>query len=65
MKISIREKEILHLIAYEHTSGEIAEKLYISIDTVKTHRKHLFDKLGVKNIAGLVRRGFEYGMIQV
>lgn len=65
MKISIREMEILHLIAYEHTSNQIAEKLYISTDTVKTHRKHLFDKLGVRNIAGLIRKGFEHGYIQV
>ena len=65
MEISIREKEVLHLIAYEHTSTQIAEKLYISIDTVKTHRKHLFDKMGVRNIAGLIRKGFEYGILQV
>ena len=65
MKISVREKEILNLIAYEYTTHEIASKLFISIDTVKTHRKHLFSKMDVKNIAGLVRRAYEYGIMQV
>ena len=65
MKISVREQEVLHLIAYEYTSTQIAQKLYISPDTVKTHRKHLFYKLGARNVAGLVRKGFEYGFIQI
>ena len=50
-----REKEILHLILDEMTSQEIAKKLHISIKTVESHRKHLLQKTGAKNIAGLVR----------
>ncbi|MBK8504633.1 MAG: helix-turn-helix transcriptional regulator [Saprospiraceae bacterium] len=42
--ISDREKEVLELIAYENTNDEIAEKLYISIHTAKTHRKNLLEK---------------------
>ncbi len=61
--ISTREKEILHLIAYEHTAREIAAKLYISPHTVTTHRKNLLFKLGAKNTAGLVRLGFENGLL--
>jgi len=57
--------EILHLIAYESTSQEIASKLYISNHTVITHRKHLMEKLRVKNTAGLIRRGFELGFLSV
>ena len=63
--LSQREKQILHLIAYEHTSAEIAEKLFISCHTVRSHRKNLLSKLSVKNIAGLIRRGFELGIFRV
>ena len=65
IKISKREKEILHLIAYEHTANEIAQKLYISPHTVISHRKNLIGKMGVKNTAGMVRKGFETGLLQL
>lgn len=61
--ISAREKEVLHLIAHENSANEIAAKLYISSHTVITHRKHLMEKLKVRNTAGLVRRGFELGLL--
>ncbi len=62
MEISSREKEVLHMIAYEHTTAEIAAQLYISLDTVKTHRRHLLDKMGARNVAGLIRRAYETGL---
>ena len=52
--ISPREKEVLELICRQHTTHEIADKLFISPRTVEVHRKNLLDKTGVKNIAGLV-----------
>lgn len=63
--ISKREQEILHLIAYEYTAQEMACKLFISLDTVKSHRKNLFQKLGVRNIAGAVRIAFEMKLIDL
>ena len=60
--LTSREKEILSLIVEEHTTGEIAKKLYISACTVETHRVNLIQKLGVKNTAGLVRVAFESGL---
>ena len=63
--ISPREQEILHLIAYEHSSKEIAEKLFVSHETVNSHRKNMMDKLGVRNAAGLVRVAFERGLMRV
>lgn len=48
-----REKEILTLIAQEFNTREIAESLFISINTVETHRKNLIKKLQVKNVVGL------------
>lgn len=61
--ISAREKEVLQLIAYEHTAKEIAKKLYISTHTVISHRKNLFSKLGVRNTAGMIRVAFEQGIM--
>ena len=63
--ITTREKEILHLVAYEHSTKEIAAKLYISNLTVMTHRRNLMLKMRVKNTAGLVRKGYEYGILQL
>lgn len=58
-----REKEVLHLIADELTTQEISEKLFISPYTVETHRKNLIRKLGVKNVAGLIRYACEHGLL--
>jgi DNA-binding CsgD family transcriptional regulator len=62
-KISSREIQVLRLIAYEYTSKEIATELYISTHTALTHRKNLMSKFDVKNTAGLVRKGFEEGIL--
>lgn len=61
-KLSMREKEVLSLILSEHTTQEIADKLFISVNTVETHRNHLLQKLGAKNLAGLVRIALEKGL---
>lgn len=50
-----REKEILTLIVKGNSNQEIAEQLYISIPTVKTHRSNILAKCDVKNTASLVR----------
>jgi len=60
--LSPRETEILRLITEEYTTGEIANKLFVSVETVRTHRKHLLEKFRARNMAGLVRRAFEYGV---
>ncbi|WP_028788850.1 response regulator [Terrimonas ferruginea] len=53
-----RETEILRLIAEEYTNQEIADKLFISLRTVETHRLNISQKLDVKNTAGLVREAY-------
>ena len=58
-----REVEIIKLIATEFNTNGIAEKLMISSFTVDTHRKNIVNKLGVKNIAGLVKFAFEHQLI--
>lgn len=50
-----REKEVLCLISEGNTNTEIAEKLFISADTVNSHRKKLLAKLEVKNTAMLIK----------
>ncbi|MCB9283072.1 MAG: response regulator transcription factor [Lewinellaceae bacterium] len=58
-----REIEVLQLIAEEFSNAEIAERLFISIRTVDTHRRNLLEKLGVKNTAGLVKNAIRLGLI--
>ncbi|NER80762.1 MAG: response regulator transcription factor [Leptolyngbya sp. SIO1D8] len=62
-KLTSREKEIITLIVHEFTTQEIADKLFISVKTVETHRKHLLQKLNVRNTAGLVRIAVEKGLV--
>lgn len=61
--LSSREKEILKLIAEEYTNPEIAEKLFLSVRTVDTHRQNLIQKLDVKNTAGLVKYAIKSGLV--
>jgi DNA-binding NarL/FixJ family response regulator len=61
--LSPREKEILQLIAEEHTSNEIANLLFISVKTVEKHRAKLMEKLNVRNIAGLVRMAVKFHLV--
>lgn len=62
--LSQREKEIIRLIAKEYTTDEIAEKLIISKHTVEAHRKNIFFKLQVKNIAGLIKIAIHLGVVK-
>lgn len=54
-----REMEILKLICDGFSSKDISEKLFISINTVETHRKKILLKLNVKNTAGVVKYAIE------
>ena len=58
-----REKEVLELIAGGLTNAEIAQKLFISVTTVDTHRKNLLAKFDVKNTALLIRTAVQRQMI--
>lgn len=62
-ELSSREKEILVLIANEYNTAEIAEKTFISLNTVNTHRRNLLSKLNAKNTAGLVKYAVENGLV--
>lgn len=64
-KISRREKEVLELIVQEHTTQEIANKLFISLKTVESHRSNLLAKMNARNTAGLVRIAMENNLIDI
>lgn len=53
-KLSTREIEILGLIMCGHTNHQIAEKLFISFETVRSHRKNILEKTGAPNTAALI-----------
>ena len=57
-----REIDVLKLIVQQNTTSEIAEKLFISVHTVETHRKNLIKKVKVKNVAGLVKYALQNGI---
>jgi len=63
--ITRREKEVLELIAKGLTNPEIAEKLFVSITTIETHRKNLLHKLNANNTASLVRQAFYFELITI
>jgi DNA-binding CsgD family transcriptional regulator len=63
LEITPRELEILELIARGMSNREIAEKLFVSENTVKTHSSRVFDKLGAKRRTQAVQLGKEFGLI--
>lgn len=63
--VSKREKEIIDFIGKGYITDEIAEKLCISKHTVETHRKNIFNKLQVNNIAALIKKSITLGLIDV
>lgn len=58
-----REKEILRLVCEEYSNAQIAEKLFISVGTVDTHRKNIIGKLGVNNTVGLVKFALTHNLL--
>jgi two-component system response regulator NreC len=61
--LSAREVEVLRLIALGHTNAEIAQKLYLSVRTVETHRSHIQQKLRVSSRAELVSYALQRGLV--
>ena len=61
--LSDRELEVLRLLATELTGPEIARHLFVSVNTLRTHTKHVFTKLDVNTRRAAVRRGTELGLL--
>ena len=58
-----REKEVLELIAEGSTNAEIAQRLFVSVNTIDTHGKDLLEKFNVRNTASLVRMATQMKII--
>ncbi len=63
LEITPRELEILELIAKGMSNREIAQKLFVSENTVKTHSSRVFDKLGAKRRTQAAQLGKEFGLL--
>ena len=63
--LSPRQREVLRLIAEGKTTKQIAQVLEISVKTVETHRAQLMERLGIHDVAGLVRYAILVGLIEV
>ena len=61
--LTMREKEILHLISKGLVSREIADLLFISVNTVNTHRQNIIEKLEVSNTSEAVRYALSLGIL--
>lgn len=62
-RLSKRERELIPLFSKGYTNVQIAEKLFISIRTIETHRANILRKTKTKNVAELVRFAFKNGLI--
>jgi DNA-binding NarL/FixJ family response regulator len=64
-KLTPRQREILTLIADGHTMKDIARSLSISVKTVESHRAQLMERLGIYEVASLVRFSIRMGLVKV
>jgi DNA-binding NarL/FixJ family response regulator len=62
-RLTPRQREILQLIAEGYTTKEIASRLDLSVKTVETHRTQLMQRLGIHDVAGLVRYAIKSGLV--
>ncbi|MGA9406566.1 MAG: response regulator transcription factor [Bacteroidota bacterium] len=62
--LTAREKEILELVSRGFTNQQIAEKLFISSRTIDTHRTNIMHKIGVHDVAHLVRYAIEHELVK-
>jgi DNA-binding NarL/FixJ family response regulator len=60
--LSPREREVLQLIAEGCSTKEAAARLHLSVKTIETHRRQIMDKLGIFNIAGLIKYAVREGL---
>ena len=64
-KLSAREREVLQLLAEGRTGAEIATRLALSQKTVETYRARLVEKLGIRDVAGLVKFAIQRGLVSL
>lgn len=62
-RLSLRQREILQLLAEGHTTKDIAHRLNLSVKTVETHRAQVMERLEIHDVPGLVRFAMRVGLI--
>lgn len=60
--LSVREQDVLKEVARGRSNGEIAQHLHISVDTVRTHLKHIYEKLHIESRAALIHFAVQAGL---
>ncbi len=63
-RLSLRQREVLQLLAEGHTTKDIAHRLNLSVKTVETHRAQVMERLEIHDVPGLVRFAMRVGLIQ-
>ena len=63
--LSKSEIKVLQYIAQGLKTTEIAEKMFVTKNTVQTHRQHINEKLGTDNVAGMIMEGLKRGLVNV
>jgi DNA-binding NarL/FixJ family response regulator len=64
-RLSARERQVLQLVAEGHTANEIATKLFLSPKTVETYRSRMMEKLGLRDLAALIKFAIQQGVISI
>jgi two-component system, NarL family, response regulator LiaR len=62
-RLTLRQREVLQLIAEGYTTKAIAGRLKVSVKTIETHRAQLMERLGIRDVAGLVRFALRRGLV--
>lgn len=65
LELTPRQREVLILIAKGYSTKDIARSLVISVKTVETHRAQLMERLGIHDVAGLVRYAIRTGIVKL
>ena len=60
--LSLREREVLQLLAEGHSSKDIAQRLELAVPTVETHRRQIMDKLNIRSVAELTKYAIREGL---
>jgi DNA-binding NarL/FixJ family response regulator len=61
--LTVRQREVLRLVAGGKSTKEIAYDLNLSVKTVETHRAQIMERLGIRDVAGLVRYALRTGLV--
>lgn len=64
-QLSARQLEIMQLMGESHSNQEIAERLFISVRTVETHKNHIMQKLNLKNTVDMIKFGIKNNIIDI